>query len=350
MTTTRTTLTYRRIVASTRHAFRIAREGSSVQGGRRVERVIVTIENDGIRGWGEAAPTPYYGQSNDTVEAAFERARPLLGNDLENIDAIVDRLLAELNDQRAAVAALDMALHDWLGKKRGQPLWKLFALDRSATPPTSFTIGIDTPELIAQKVEDAAPFEILKVKIGAGRDEESLAALRRHWPDKPIRVDANCGWDPTAIEDCVRAVVPFDLELIEQPVPAGQLDAVRRAREVSPIPIIADEDSIVPQDVERLAGSYDGINIKLSKCGGIREGRRMISLAREAGLKIMLGCMVETSLGVSAAAHLASLVDFVDLDGHLLLADDPFAGLELRAGVVLPGDAPGLGITERPAG
>ena len=339
---------WERITAHTKHPFRIARQGSSVAGdGTLVERIVVNIEHQGFVGRGEAAPAPYYRQSLASVEQTLEHARDLLGQDPGEIDAIVDRLLERFDDQRAAVAAMDMALHDWLGQARGRPLWRLLGLDPSRTPPTSMTIGIDRPDLLARKVTQAAEFAVLKIKVGTDEDVATLTTLRRLAPRQRVRVDANCGWPPEAVAERIRSILPFDLELIEQPTRAGALEAVRAARGQVPIPLIADEDAIRPGDVERLAGVYDGVNIKLSKCGGIREALRMIRLAREHGLKVMLGCMVETSLGVSAAAHIASLADYVDLDGHLLLADDPFTGLILRDGVVLPGDKPGLGVTPR---
>jgi L-alanine-DL-glutamate epimerase-like enolase superfamily enzyme len=212
------------------------------------------------------------------------------------------------------------------------------------------TIGIDRPEVLAENVAEASEFKVLKIKVGTDRDEETLRAVRQLVPHQRIRVDANCGWSPDDLPGRIEAIAAFDLELIEQPTRAGCLDAVRAARGASPVPLIADEDSITVDDVPKLEGIYDGINVKLSKCGGIREARRMIDEARRRKLEVMLGCMVETSIGVAAAAHIASLADYVDLDGHLLLADDPFCGLELRDGVVLPGNAPGLGVQPRSVG
>ncbi|MBN2447366.1 MAG: dipeptide epimerase [Phycisphaerae bacterium] len=348
-------LTWKRIQAHTRHVWKIARSGESVTGGHNVERAIVSIEHDGLIGLGEAAPTPYYGQTLDTVErtlGAVEQARgtagDLLGDDPRDIDGIIDRLLERFDDQRAAVAAIDAALHDWWGRKEGQPVWRLLELDAATTPATSMTLSIDDLALMPQKVEEAKGFHILKMKIGTDKDVETLTRLRELAPTQTIRVDANCGWPAAEAEARCRAVEPFKLELIEQPFKEGELDAVRTLRQVANVPLVADEDSIRPRDVEKLAGVYDGINIKLSKCGGIREALRMVQLARANDLKIMLGCMVETSLGISAAAQLASLVDYVDLDGHLLLVDDPFCGLVLADGVVRPGDEAGLGV--RPTG
>jgi L-alanine-DL-glutamate epimerase-like enolase superfamily enzyme len=341
-------LTWQRITAHTTWPFRIARPGSSVSAdGTEVQRIAVRIEHDGIVGEGEAAPVAYYHQTLESVEATLTAVGPLLGDDPGDIDGIVDRLLERFDDQRATVAAIDAALHDWLGKARGKPLWKILGLDPARTPPTSMTIGIDKPELLTAKVEAAKGFRILKVKVGTPSDVETLTILRRLAPAQKIRVDANCGWGPDEIVERIEKILPFDLELIEQPTAAGSYDAVRKARARSPIPLVADEDSRTPEDVPRLHGVFDGINIKLSKCGGVREARRMIAAARQRGMKIMLGCMVETSLGVAPAAHLASEVDYVDLDGHLLLRDDPYTGLRLEGDIVRPGDDPGLGVRRR---
>lgn len=341
-------LTWKRITAHTKYPFRIARAGGSVSDDDTlVEQIVVSIEHAGVVGLGEAVPAPYYHQSLDSVEQTLEKAYPVLGDDPGDIDAIIDRLLERFDDQRATVAAIDAALHDWLGKRRGEPVWRILGLSPSKTPPTSMTVGIDTPEVTADKVKELHEFRVIKVKVGRDRDVETLKAIRAAAGDRKIRIDANCGWSPDNAVERMRALLPFDLELIEQPVPTGQLNVVRELSGQSPIPIVADEDAVQPSDVERLADAYDGINVKLSKCGGIREGMRMIQLARQRGMKVMLGCMVETSLGISAIAQLGSLADFADLDGHLLLADDPFEGLVLRDGVVRPGDGPGLGVHAR---
>lgn len=341
-------LSWKRIKAHTKHPFRIARPGSSVDAdGRSIERILVSVEHDGIIGLGEAVPVAYYKQSADSVEAALGQAQSLLGDDPANIDAIVDRLLETLDDHRAAVSAIDLALHDWLGKREGQPVWKLLGLNPNDTPATSMTLGIDRLDLLAEKVAQAAAFSILKIKVGTEHDGETLTTLRELAPYKQIRVDANCGWPPHDLRRHFAEMLAYDVELIEQPTLPGHLDALRACRNACCVPIVADEDSVRPGDVPALAGAYDGINIKLTKCGGIREARRMIDLARKHGMNVMLGCMVETSVGIAGAAQIASLCDYVDLDGHLLLADDPFCGLAFEKGVVRPSDAPGLGVWAR---
>lgn len=336
-------LTWRRLSVHTKYPFRIARPGSSVNG-NDVHRIIVEIERDGIVGRGEAAPSSFYGQSLETVEATLAQAGPLLGDDPFQIGPIVDRLLYRFNDHRAAVAAIDQALHDWVGQKLGVPVWRLLGLDAAAVPPTSMTVGIDNLDLIAKKTREASSFGIIKVKVGTADDEAILSTVREHAPHQALRVDANCGWSAEQARDRIEAIRRFDLELIEQPIAPGQFDALQRLTEAVDVPVITDEDSATPDDVLKLAGCVDGVNVKLSKCGGIRQGFDMIRLARAHGLKVMVGCMVETSIGVSAIAQLAPLADFADLDGHLLLADDPFTGPVLRDATVYPPDAPGLGI------
>lgn len=339
-------LTARPLLAHTRHPFRIARDDADGKG-CDVRRVIVSLEQDGIVGCGEAAPTAYYRQSPESVEATVRRIagdENLLGDDPFQIIPILNRLLVKFDDQRATVAAIDAALHDWVGRRLNIPVWKLLGLDPAGVPATSMTIGIDEPERIAQKVEEARAFGILKIKVGTERDEETLSTVRALAPDKRLRLDANGAWDPTRALDRIKALSKFDPELIEQPIAAGQLDALQTLHRQSPIPIYVDEDCVRPDQVQRLAHRVTGVNIKLAKCGGIRQALQAILLARTFGLKVMLGCMVETSLGIAAAAQLASQADLVDLDGHLLLADDPFGGLILDGDRVFPNDRPGLGV------
>jgi L-alanine-DL-glutamate epimerase-like enolase superfamily enzyme len=344
-------LSAERICARLRYPFRIARSGGSASGdATEIVRVVAKLEHDGIVGIGEAVPVPYYGHTLASIEQTIASAGPLLGDDPEDVDGIIDRLLDAFDGERAAVAGIDAALHDWLGKRRQMPVWRMLGLDPSRTPPTSMTIGIDRLDLLPEKVALAAEFEVLKIKVGDDNEVATLTELRRLAPHQRVRVDANCGWPPEAIIERMRGVLPFDLEFIEQPTHAGEFAAVRAARAVAPIPLYADEDSVTPADVARLEGVYDGINVKLSKCGGIREAMRMIADARSRNLGVMLGCMTETSLGVAPAAHIASLVDYADIDGHLLLAEDPFEGLTLENGVVRPGDSPGLGIQRTSVG
>ena len=335
-----------RITLHTRHPFRIARPGASVEGSD-VHRLIVKLQHEGIIGFGEAAPSPYYRQSVDSAEhcvTAVGQAPSLLGEDPMAVLPIVERLLEAFDDQRAAVAAIDAALHDWIGKKLNIPVWRLLGLDASVTPPTSMTIGLDEPDVIARKIEQARDFHALKIKVGTDHDIETLTLVRKLAPDRRLRLDANGAWTPDNAAERILAMAAFEPELIEQPIAAGQHDALRKIHAESPVPIFVDEDCVRPRDVPALAGCVTGVNIKLAKCGGIREALRMIDLARTLGLKVMLGCMVESSVGISAAAQLASLADLIDLDGHLLLEDDPFEALAIDGDRVIPSNRPGLGV------
>jgi len=322
-----------------KHPFRIAR-GIEVE----KETIVVRIEHEGLAGFGEVVPTAYYGQSLESAERALEQMEPILGEEPFKVQHIVDCLVRHFPDQSAAVAGVDAALHDWVGKRLSVPVWRLLGLDAQRMPPTSFTIGIDEPETIEQKVAEAADFPILKVKLGTPFDEEILKAVRRAAPDKVVRVDANAGWTPDEAVKKVRMCADYGVEFVEQPIPPGDAAALERIQRASPLPIVVDESAVRPEDLPVLAGCVCGINIKLCKCGGIRRALQMIFTARSLGLKVMLGCMVGSSLYISAAAHLGPLADWLDLDGHLLLAEDPFDGLAVQAGRLLLSDEPGLGV------
>lgn len=243
----------------------------------------------------------------------------------------------------AGRSALDAALHDWIGRRLGVPVWKLLGLSRRA-PVTSYTLGIDTVEGTRDRARRAAGFRALKVKVGGPSDLERLAVVREE-SDAPLRVDANEGWSLEAAREIVPALVELGVELIEQPFPAADLESFRALRELDSLPpVIVDEGCQNLGDVAPVAGYADGINIKLAKSGGLREALRMVHAARALGLRVMIGCMVESQLGVAPAAQIASLAEWVDLDGHLLLADEPFRGLDFEDGRVLPADAPGLGV------
>ena len=312
------------------------------------QTIQVHIEHDGIVGWGEAVPMDSYGQSLESAEETLEAIAPLLRGDPITVESIMADLVGRFDDQRATLAAVDAALHDWIGKRFGVPVTSWLGLDAGRAPLTSFTIGIDDPDGIAKRVRHASEYPILKVKVGAAADEEMPALVRKLAPDKIIRVDANTAWSSDEALERIERLVGCGVEFVEQPIPAGDNAALKRLKEASPCPIVADESCVRPADVLPLAGCVDGINIKLSKCGGIREALKMIHLARGAGLMVMLGCMIESSLGIAAAAQLAPLADWLDLDGHLLLSHDPFTGLGGRYGRLRIGTSPGLGV--RPVG
>jgi L-alanine-DL-glutamate epimerase-like enolase superfamily enzyme len=298
---------------------------------------------------GEASPARYYGQTQASSIAALKRlAKHIEARNPFELEAILNDLRAKFPKEPSAIAAIDLALHDLIGKQLRVPLWKYWGLDRDKTPQTSFTIGIDTLEKVAAKVEEAARFPVLKIKVGVKNDLEIMREVRRLAPKKILRVDANCGWTvPEAIAKA-RALEKLGVEFIEQPVPPGNNAALKKIKNKIGLPLMTDESSLTPEDIPALWGCVDGINIKLVKCGGLRQALKMIHLARACGLKIMLGCMIESSILITAAAHLSPLVDYADLDGNLLVSDDPFHGatIDKNAKLILPLD-PGLGVTRR---
>jgi L-alanine-DL-glutamate epimerase-like enolase superfamily enzyme len=249
----------------------------------------------------------------------------------------------------AARAALSAALHDLVGKKLGQPLWRIWGLDPKRAPLSSFTIGLDTNEKIVAKVKEAEEYPILKVKLGTDRDEEILATIRGA-TDKPIRVDANAGWDVARAKQMIPVLKRYGVEFLEQPLVPDDLEGlldVRRVAADHELPVVVDESCIVAADIPRLVGRVDGINIKLAKCGSLREALRMIAAARAHGMLVMVGCMIETSLGITAAAHFTPLVDAADLDGAALTVDDPFTGATIAQGQIRLPTEPGLGVKRR---
>lgn len=307
---------------------------------------ILRIEKDGIMGLGECSVVQRYGET----EAAMARALASAGRILAKADpwefAQVEQQLRRLFPGLASLrAGIDTALLDWRTKALGIPLYALWGLSPEIRVPSSFTIGIAAPEVIQKKIREVPDDPILKIKLGVQQDREIMLAARET-TDRVIRVDANEGWGDfqTALQR-VQWLATQNVDLIEQPLPAGRFDEVRRLREASPLPIIADEDCHTVRDIPRLAGVYDGINIKLAKAGSLQECYRMIEVAGCFGLRVMLGCMLETSIGVTAMAHLAPLADIIDLDAHRLLRHDPFCGLQVDCGMLTLPDGPGLGVT-----
>ena len=338
-------LDYEVITLRTKYAFTIAR-GSRSEG----RAVCVSLnDEDGLTGWGEANPEPYYGETPETVCSALEVYRPVVesASDAFAVQEIETACLHDLSGNASARAAISATLYDLIGKRLQTPVHRLWGLDPSRCPLTSFTIGIDEPDVVRIKVREAAEYPILKIKVGTGRDEEILSVVREEAPEAMLRVDANEAWTPKQAVARIQSLAEFDIEFVEQPVAAGDIDGLRFVRERSPLPIIADESCITSSDIPRLVGAVDGINIKLAKCGGPTEAMRMIHIARAHQLKVMLGCMVESSLGIAAAAQLAPLVDYADLDGAALLAEDPFVGFSIAGGRIHLNDQPGLGVARR---
>jgi L-Ala-D/L-Glu epimerase len=309
-----------------------------------VESVFVKLEVDGAIGYGEASPQDVYGESAESASAFLDEAEELLGDDPFALDAI-ERRLAEVPGELAAKAALDSALHDLCGKLAGQPVWRLLGFDR-AGPPTSWTIWLGDPDDMARRTERVGNrFRRLKLKLGArdGLDVERVRAVRGV-TELPLQVDVNEYWELDEALENVRALAGLGVQYVEQPLPAKHPDGPRLKGE-SPIPIFVDEDVHTLADVRAAAERAHGVNIKLAKSGGIREAVRIAHASRALDLGVMLGCMVESSLGIAAACQVASLCDHVDLDGNLLLADDPWEGVEFADGVQLPSLEPGLGVT-----
>jgi L-alanine-DL-glutamate epimerase-like enolase superfamily enzyme len=329
------------VTVHTKHPFVIARGGSSEF---RVVRVTVT-DDDGAEGWGEAAPNRFHGESVESVAAALARFAPLLETAdpwaLEDAETTMNAALGRNGSVKSAVSA---ALHDLAAKRLGVPLYRLWGLNPSKAPRSSFTIAIAGAAELDQRVKEAATYPVLKIKLGTDRDIDILRAVRRAAPTKTLRVDANAAWTPKHALRMIDTLIENGVEFVEQPVPAHDVEGLRYVRERSKLPVIADESCVTSADIPRLVGAVDGINIKLSKCGGLREALRMIAAARTHGLLVMVGCMVETSLGVTAAAHLAPLLDFADLDGAALLRDDPYEGATIDGGVIRLPDRPGLGV------
>ncbi len=329
----------------TRHPFIIARGGRSDFGVVRVR----LIDKDGAEGWGEAAPSRFYGETADTVMVALSRFAPLLADaDAWSIDAVERGLEKSLRWNTSARCAVSAALHDMAARRLGVPVWKMWGLDGRATPLSSFTIGM-APDAatLRDRVREVADYPILKIKLGSSWDRQVLRIVREEAPQAQLRVDANCAWSPRHALSMLDALNDAGVDMLEQPVSPEDIPGLRFVRERSNIPVVADESCLVASDIPKLEGAVDGVNIKLAKCGSLREAIRMIAVARAHGMRVMCGCMIETTLGIAAAAHFSPLLDDADLDGAALLADDPYNGPGISDGRVVLDDVPGLGVTLR---
>jgi L-alanine-DL-glutamate epimerase-like enolase superfamily enzyme len=301
------------------------------------EVVVVRVaDDDGNEGVGGAGPSSHYGETADTVEAVLPRLLAVVEDvgDPHAIQRIERRLREAVERNPAARCAVSVALHDLVAKRVGLPLYRHWGLDPEETVSTTYTIGIDDPETMADKTRTARErgHDLLKVKLGTDRDLAMLEAVRAAHPEATIRVDANEAWSPREAVRKIEAIAEYDVEFVEQPVPADDPGGLRFVRERSPLPIAADESCVTLADVPRIAGRVDVANLKLMKCGGLREAKRMIHAARAHGLEVMLGCMTESNASIAAACHLAPLLDYADLDGSLLLAEDPYEGVPLPGG------------------
>jgi L-alanine-DL-glutamate epimerase-like enolase superfamily enzyme len=316
------------------HTFTIARSSET-----HARSVLFRLRHGEREGLGETAPTERYHESTATV-LAYGAAHPLANDD----PYAFETLLAGMPP--AYRCGLDIALHDLVGKDLDRPLWRLLGLDPARTPVTSFTIGIDEPEVMLAKLDAIRDHPVIKVKLGFPGELEVLEAMRARYTGT-LRVDANEAWTPDDAVRKLETLARLDIEFCEQPIPAGTPERLRYIRERSRVPIVTDEDSKDASDLLALAGCVDGINVKLVKCGGIRGALAMIATARALGFKIMLGCMVESAILATAAAQISPLVDWADLDGPFLTARDPFSGITYANGKIVLPDGPGLGVVER---
>ena len=337
-------LSFRPYELQLKHTFTVA--GNS----RDTTPVVLTeIQHEGLTGYGEASLPPYLGESQQSVMQFLSKVK------LEQFDDpfLLDEILAYVDSieegNRAAKACVDIALHDLMGKLVGQPLHRLWGINPANTPVTSFTIGIDTPEVVKMKTEEASRFKVLKVKLGGGNDREMIETVRSV-TDVPIYVDVNQGWtDKHEALDVTHWLAEQRVEFVEQPLPKTAVDDLAWLTSKSPLPIIADEAFQRLGDVADFQGVYSGINIKLMKSTGLREAQKMITVDRALGMKVMMGCMTETSCAVSAAAQLSPLVDWADLDGNLLISNDLYEGVQVIDGKLTLNNLPGIGIRKRTA-
>ncbi len=325
-------------VLALRETFQIARGAADEE-----TVVALEVERDGVLARGEGAPVDYWGETAEGIRDALQaEGEALIDGDLFELER-VSAGIADWDGPQGAKMALDGALHDWLGRRVGQPLRHLLGTSK-VTPPTSYTIGIDTVEGTADRARRATGFEVLKVKVGGPGDLERLRAVRAESGAR-IRIDGNEGWDLDTARALTPELIELGVEFVEQPFPAGDLAAFHAYRALSPrLPVLIDEGCRDLSSVAGIADYADGIVIKLSKCGGIREALRMIHAARALRLRVMLGCMIESELGIAQAAQLGSLADYIDLDGHLLISSRPFSGLGLVDGRLVLSDGPGLGV------
>ena len=323
-----------------RHAFNLARYSRTT-----TPDIQVQLEYDGVVGYGEASMPPYLGESVESVTKFLNSLDLGQFNDPFRIEDILSYVDGVAPGNRAAKASVDIALHDLLGKIMGQPWYKIWGLDPAKAPVTSFTIGIDTEDVVRQKVREASPYKLIKVKMGLDKDQETIEIIKQMMPDVPLCVDCNQGWKDKehALEMC-HWLKERGCVFVEQPFDKEWIDETAWLRERSPLPIIADEAFQRLPDIVRFKGVYDGINIKLMKSTGLHEAYKMITVARALDMKVMIGCMTETSCAVTAAANLSPLVDFADLDGNLLIANDRFKGMTVENGKITLHDIPGIGV------
>lgn len=335
-------LSYKKFDLPLKHVFTISRGSVAVQ-----ETLIVQLAADGQFGYGESTTNSFYGATIPNMTAAIESVRSLVesespGEPVELIAAVAEKLPKEVI-AKFALNALDQAIHDLWGKLHGAPLYRLWGLSTDYVPMSDYTLGIDTPEKMVAKLKEMPGWPVYKIKLGTPDDMGIIRELRRH-TNTTFRVDANCGWTAEQTIEFAPVLKKLNVELIEQPLPPEDRDGARRAFENSALPLIADENCVTEEDVDRCAGLFHGVNIKLVKCGGLAAARRMVARARELGMKVMAGCMTESTVGISALAQLLPLLDYVDMDGAVLLAKDIATGVRLERGRCIYPAANGTGV------
>jgi len=303
----------------------------------------IFIKDQGIVGRGEAAPSIRYGESINDIIKILE-SKISFPNQIYDRESLWKHIKPQLRGIKSLEAAFNMAIWDWWGQKQKKPVYQLLNIDSSRIPKTSFTIAIGKIDEIERKIEESKPYSILKVKLGTPKIDKDIINEIRKFTDKAIRVDANEGWDLSMAIEMSNWLADKNVEFIEQPFPSSKIDQTAILKKKSPLDIFADENSLNSHDIPMLQGVFDGINIKLMKCGSIEEGYKMIKSARKYDLKVMLGCMVESSIGITAASHLAGCVDFVDLDGNLLISNDPYTGVQVVDGSLNLDSSNGLGL------
>jgi L-alanine-DL-glutamate epimerase-like enolase superfamily enzyme len=327
------------------HPFVIARGGYAHH--RNV--IVRLVDDDGVEGFGEAAPNRYYGESVSSVIAALGQFKPVLERaDPFSLESTESQLNRVLRGNASAKSAINAALHDLVGKKLELPVYRLWGLDPSTTLQSSFTIAIADNEELERRVAEARDYPILKIKLGTDRDTEIVRIVRNAAPQKRLRVDANAAWTAKQAVRISDFLADHQVEMLEQPVAANDIEGLRFVRTRSKLPVFADESCLVATDVAKLAGAVDGINIKLAKCGSLREALKMVHAARALDMQVMAGCMIESSLGISTIAQISPLLDAADFDGAALLSSDPFRGVTIAGGNVRLATGAGLGATPAP--
>lgn len=332
---------YRVIELRPRHVFRTARSTCAVS-----RSVIVEISDGSVRGIGEAAPSRYYGEDAETVTAYLDRMRPVVERAPHEAELMAELVSRGGAGDPAARASLEIAAHDMMGQRYGVPLYRHFELDPGDAPVTTISIGLDEPDAMIAKALEVRTFPMLKIKLDRETDLSVVARIKEE-TGASITVDANCGWSADEAAKRIEELTRIGVEFVEQPVQAGDVEAMAFVRERSGVPIFADESCPTSAELAAFDGAVDGVVVKLMKCGGLIEGVTMIREARARGLGTMLGCMMETSLSITAAAHISPMVDYADLDSAFLLESDPYVGMKIDGGRMVLPDAPGLGVEER---